>query len=413
MRGPAGPAAPGETPPPLVSIVVPCRDERRSIEACLDSILAADYPADRMEVLVVDGRSRDGTREVVDRYAARDERLRRLDNPERRTPVALNLGVAASRGEVILRMDAHTVYPPDYVRRCVEGLERHDAENVGGVWEIRPADDTVVGRAIAAVYGHPFGVGDAWYRTGVDEPREVDTVPFGCWPRAVFERLGGFDERLDRAQDLEFNLRLQRAGGRVVLDPAIRSTYLARSTLREDLPHRARSGFWTLYARRWGDRAYSPRHLVPLAAVLLGTGLAGMALAGSAFAGAALAALVAAYLVLDLLSSAWIALEEGPAEGLVALVVFPGLHASYGLGQVAGLAAGTARRLWDLTEGTIGGGTGVGAEGGGTEGGGTEDGRPSPGGGPGRRGGAPAGREPGRKPGQETDRETDRERAAG
>lgn len=337
--------------PPFASVVVPCRDERRSIEACLDSILAADYPADRMEVLVVDGRSRDGTREVVDRYAARHERVRRLDNPERRTPVALNLGVAEARGQVILRMDAHTVYPPDYVPRCVEGLERHDADNVGGVWEIRPTEDTAVGRAIAAVYAHPFGVGDAWYRTGVDAPREVDTVPFGCWPREVFERLGGFDERLDRAQDLEFNLRLKRAGGRIVLDPAIRSTYLARSTLREDLPHRARSGFWTLYARRWGDRAYSRRHVVPLAAVLLGLGLAVMALAGSAAAAALLAGLVAAYLALDLVSAGQIALDRGPAVGLLAAGVFPGLHASYGLGQLAGLAAAAGRRAWDLTEG--------------------------------------------------------------
>lgn len=338
---------------PPVSIIVPCRNERRSIEACLDSILAADYPADRIEVLVVEGRSRDGTREVVDRYAARHERVRRLDNPERRTPVALNLGVAATRGDVILRMDAHTVYPPDYVPRCVEGLERHDADNVGGVWEIRPTEDTAVGRAIAAVYGHPFGVGDAWYRTGVDAPREVDTVPFGCWPREVFERLGGFDERLDRAQDLEFNLRLQRAGGRIVLDPAIRSTYLARSTLREDLPHRARSGFWTLYSLRFGDRSFSTRHLVPLVSLVGGLGLAGMALAGSAAAGGLLAGLVATYAALDLLSSGQIALAHGPVVGLLAAGVFPALHASYGLGQVAGLVAAAGRRAWDLTEGPV------------------------------------------------------------
>lgn len=343
---------------PSISVIVPCRNERHAIEACLDSILAADYPADRMEVLVVDGLSRDGTREVVARYADRDERVRRLDNPDRHTPAALNRGLAEARGEVILRMDAHTVYPSDYIRRCVEGLERHDAENVGGVWEIRPTDDTVVGRALAAVYGHPFGVGDARYRTGVDRPREVDTVPFGCWPRAVFERLGGFDERLLRTQDLEFNLRLKRAGGRIVLDPAIRSHYLARSTLREDLPHRARSGFWTLYALRFGNRSFSRRHLVPLAAVTLGLALSAAALAGSAAAGAALAGLVAVYLALDLLSAGQIALERGPAVGLAATAIFPALHASYGLGQLAGLAGAAGARLWEAAAGPDAGSTG-------------------------------------------------------
>lgn len=330
---------------PFLSVVVPTRNERRSIEACLDSILATDYPADRMEVLVVDGASRDGTREVLDRYAARDRRVRRLDNPDRRTPVALNRGIAAARGEVIARMDAHTVYPSDYLPRCVAGLERHDAENVGGVWEIQPTEDTLTGRALAAVYGHPFGVGDAWYRTGVEAPREVDTVPFGCWPREVFDRLGGFDERLDRAQDLELNLRLKRAGGRVVLDPSIRSRYLARSTAREDLPHRARSGFWTLYALRFGDRSFSLRHLVPLASVLVGLVLAAAALAGSIAASAALAGLVVVYLVLDLISAGQLALERGASVGLLALGLFPAIHLSYGLGQLAGLVAAGARRV--------------------------------------------------------------------
>ena len=336
---------------PFVSVVVPTRNERRSIRACLDSILATDHPADRMEVVVVDGRSRDGTRDILRRYAEEDGRVRTLDNPERRTPVALNRGVEAARGDVILRMDAHTVYPPDYVPRCVEGLERHDADNVGGVWEIQPAEDTPTGRALAAVYGHPFGVGDAWYRTGVDAPREVDTVPFGCWRREVFEELGGFDERLDRAQDLEFNLRLKRAGGRVVLDPSIHSRYLARSTLRKDLPHRARSGFWTLYALRFGDRSFSRRHLVPLGALATGSALAAAALAGSVPAGSALALLAALYVAADVASAARIGADEGAGVGLRAAVIFPALHLSYALGQAAGLAAAAARRALDRLPG--------------------------------------------------------------
>lgn len=329
-----------------MTVVLPCRNEDGFIGPCLDSILEATYPASLMEILVVDGRSDDGTRRTVERYAAEHGNLRLVDNPDRWTPHAVNRGIREARGEVIVRMDAHAVYPPDYIERCVRGLRRYDADNVGGVWDTRPRDDTVRGRAIAAVHSHPFGVGDAWFRVGVDEPREVDTVPFGCYRRETLLRLGGYDERLRRAQDFELNARLLEEGGRIVLDPEVRAAYLVRSTVGEVTFHRLRSGFWTIYALQYESRSLAPRHCVPLAALLTALGLGIGHAAGAAAAGTALLLLVGLYVILDLASAARIGLEErSPGVAAWSAILFPLLHGVYALGQLAALPVTLGRWL--------------------------------------------------------------------
>jgi len=204
-----------------VTVIVPCRNERRYIAACLDSILATAYPADRLEVLVVDGASDDGTRDAVRAYAAREPRVRLLDNPRRSAPAALNLGIRAARGEIIARMDAHVVYPPHYLPVLVEALLETGADNVGCPIVTLPADESATARAIACALSHPFGVGNSRFRIGSAVRREVDTVPFGCFRRDVFDRVGLFDEELIRNQDDEFNFRLIRSGGRVLLVPDV------------------------------------------------------------------------------------------------------------------------------------------------------------------------------------------------
>lgn len=216
---------------PFVSIVVPCRNETEYIRPLLDSILANTYPRDRLEVLIVDGMSDDGTRAVIAEYVARHPVIRLLDNPKRITPCALNLGISRARGTIIVRMDAHASYPPNYVADLVDWLERTGADNVGGAWVTLPGGDTATARAIAAALSHPFGIGNARYRLGTTELREVDTVPFGCFRRDVFDRVGLFDEELVRNQDDEFNFRLLRAGGRILLVPGVVSHYYARRTL--------------------------------------------------------------------------------------------------------------------------------------------------------------------------------------
>ena len=200
------------TPIPEVSVIVPCRNEVKYIAACLDSVLANDYPKERLEVLVVDGMSEDGTRAVVERYARTCPFIRLVDNPRRVTPAALNLGIASARGSAIMIMGAHAAYPSGYISELVTWLRHSGADAVGGRCVTRPGRESVTGRAIAAAVSHPFGIGNSHFRTGAAEPRWVDTVPFGCYRRDVFERVGVFDEELVRNQDDEFNHRILRQG---------------------------------------------------------------------------------------------------------------------------------------------------------------------------------------------------------
>ena len=221
---------------PLVSVIVPCRNEQAFIERSLDSILGSDYP--RLEVIVADGMSTDRTREFLGDRAARDPRLRVIDNPERITPVALNRAIAASAGEVVVRFDAHAVMPADYIRRLVELLYSSGAQNAGGSIRTLPQSRGPFAGPIAAALSSRFGVGNSGFRTRHAQkgPRQADTVFGGCWRREVFHLLGGFNEQLARGQDLEFNLRLRRAGGKIVLDPEIVCDYYARSDLASFSP---------------------------------------------------------------------------------------------------------------------------------------------------------------------------------
>ena len=222
-----------------------------------------NFPEIVLEILVVDGMSDDGCRTVVEGLTAQQSSIRLLDNPSRITPAALNTGIEAAKGDVIMRMDAHAIYLPDYIARSVEDLEHYGCDNVGGVWEIHPGDQTVMARAIAVAQGHPFAVGNAYYRIGVKEPRWVDTVPFGCFRKDVFDRVGLFDMDLIRNQDDEFNARLIRHGGRILLDPAIRCRYFARSTLVQVVQMFYQYGYYKPLAAMKVGRVMTVRQLVP------------------------------------------------------------------------------------------------------------------------------------------------------
>lgn len=212
----------------MVSVIVPCRNEKGYIGRCLGSVLAQDYPKDKIEIFVVDGMSEDGTREIIKQYADKYPFIRMLDNCRQVIPVALNIGIRESRGEFIIRMDAHSEYPGDYISKCVNNLDTSDADNVGGMWRIMPGSQSETANAIALSLSSRFGVGNALYRVGIKEPRYVDTVPFGCYRRKIFEKLGLFDEGSLRSEDDEFNARLIRAGGKILLVPDIVSYYYAR-----------------------------------------------------------------------------------------------------------------------------------------------------------------------------------------
>jgi glycosyltransferase involved in cell wall biosynthesis len=214
-----------------VSIIIPCRNEKDYIAGVLDSILANDFPKEKLEVIVADGMSEDGTRFVIEEYAAKFPFIHLVDNPKKIVPCALNEAIRNAKGRIIMRMDAHAVYPPSYISRLISALGELKADNVGAAWETLPGGPGLVPKAIALALSHPFGVGNATYRLSNGEdhaPIETDTVPFGCYRKDVFDRIGLFDEELVRNQDNELNERLKKAGGRIFLIPEVKIQYFAR-----------------------------------------------------------------------------------------------------------------------------------------------------------------------------------------
>lgn len=319
-----------------VSIVIPCRNEEKFIGKCLDSIVASDYPKDRLEVLVVDGVSEDGTRIAVQSYARKHAFVRLLDNPKKITPAALNIGIANAKGEIIMRMDAHTTYPSHYISGLVGWLERTQADNVGGVCFTVPATQTFMAEAIALALSHPFGVGNAYFRIGVKEPRLVDTVPFGCYRREVFDRIGMFDERLVRNQDIEFNSRLRGAGGKIFITPEICSYYYCPAGFWGLWKQNFQNGQWNIYTIALTGWSLSWRHFLPLGFVagLLGSG--GLAFEFPAFAWL-FGTIIVAYLVSAVIASLGSFRGRRASSCVVLPLAFLVLHLSYGLGSLWGI----------------------------------------------------------------------------
>jgi glycosyltransferase involved in cell wall biosynthesis len=230
---------------PKVSIIVPCYNEQSTIHLLLEALCEQTYPRTEMEVIIADGLSTDGTRDVISAFqkAVPDLSVRIVDNPRRYIPSALNRAIEAARGEVIVRVDGHSKPYPDYVMNCIAAHLAGRGDNVGGIWEIRPGADTWIAKSIAVAAAHPLGVGDALYRHA-NYAAEVDTVPFGSFRRALIERVGPFDESLLTNEDYEFNARIRKNGGKIWLDPSIRSVYFARATLLELIRQYWRYGFW-------------------------------------------------------------------------------------------------------------------------------------------------------------------------
>jgi glycosyltransferase involved in cell wall biosynthesis len=253
---------------PFASVIVPCRNEEKHIARCLDSILANDYPKDRMEILVLDGLSEDRTREIVARYSERYPMIRLVENPEKNIPAAMNLGIQTARGETILKMDAHSMFQRDHISLCMAYQEKFGAENVGGVWKMVPGADTAVAQAIVLGMGHRFGSGNAKIKVGASQPTWSDSAAFGCFKRELFSRIGLFDERLSGGSDMDMNIRIRAAGGRILLVPQIVVNYYADPTLKKFWKHNFADGIWTSYVMKFGRKAWSWRHWIPLVFVL-------------------------------------------------------------------------------------------------------------------------------------------------
>jgi GT2 family glycosyltransferase len=323
---------------PTVSIILPCRNEARHIRPCLDSVLHTTYPRGRIELLIADGMSDDGTRAVLMEYAAAHRQITVIDNPARNTPSGLNATLRIATGEIIVRMDAHTVYPPEYITRLVAALEETGADNVGGRVITVPDGEGAKALAIAIGLSHPLGVGNSHFRVGASRWRWVDHVPFGCWRRALFQQIGLFDEQLPRDQDVELNGRIIKRGGRILLLPEVTTTYYGRRTLGQLARMLYQYGYFKpLVARKLG-RVLTLRQLVPPLFLLALVGTGGLSLwwsAGRLLFGT----ILVTYALLVVGASAQAARRDGLRCGVALLGVFPVMHVCYGFGYLRGICA--------------------------------------------------------------------------
>jgi glycosyltransferase involved in cell wall biosynthesis len=313
-----------------VSVVLPVRREGRGFATTLTRILEQDYPA-IVEVLVVDGMSDDATREVVGEFSARDPRFKLLDNPGLIVPTAMNVGIRAATGAIIVRVDGHTRIGPDYVRRCVAALRASSASCAGG--RMDAVGVTFIGRVVAAATSGPFGVGNSHFHYS-EEPRFTESVYLGAWPRATLLRVGGFDEEMVRDQDDELNYRLRKLGGTVWLDPAIRSEYTPRGSLLKLWSQYRQYGFWKIRVFQKHPTMLRLRHFVPAAFVL--AALTGIVLAVAVPWGRWLLAAGAALYLAGAVAAA-LATPTRWAERAAMPLVFLTIHAAYGAGFLAGL----------------------------------------------------------------------------
>ncbi|MEP6591919.1 MAG: glycosyltransferase family 2 protein [Gemmatimonadota bacterium] len=324
--------------PPDITVVIPMRNEAAHIVPCLQSVLDNVLPDGLFyEVLVLDGDSSDDSAALVRALATHDPRVRLLSNPERLQAAAFNRGLAEARGRYLVRLDAHSLYAPDYLAECVRLLESTGAANVGGVQ--RATGEGVIGRAVAAAVSSRFAAGDAKYRHAT-EPAWTDTVYLGAWHTATVRELGGMHADWAVNEDYEMNVRLRARGGRVYLSPTLHSTYFVRDSLPRLARQYARYGFWKVRTLLLHPTSLRWRQgVAPLFVLsLLATPLLMHALGWWG------AAHIALYLLANLTASVITARRHGLAILPLLPLIFAIVHCSWGTGFLAGLAYWPWRR---------------------------------------------------------------------
>lgn len=317
----------------IVSVVMPLYNEERYIEQCIDSLLLQDYPKENMEWIFVDGCSKDRTVELLKQYQGQYPSLIKIfDNPNKIVPCAMNIGIAASQGKYIVRLDAHADYATNYISKCVDYLENTDAENVGGVAITKSSG--FVGNAIAKMLSSKFGVGNSQFRTN-GESGYVDTVPFGAFKREVFTKYGGYDERLVRNQDNEMNFRIRKNGGKIYLTNDIQLSYYCRDSISGIAQMAHKNGMWNVITMKLCPGSMGVRHFVPLAFVLSLVGLSILGCLHPIF-WALLSAELLLYFAMDIAFT--VKQAASAKEAMMMLLLFPIFHVSYGAGSVVGIA---------------------------------------------------------------------------
>lgn len=315
-----------------ISVVMPVYNEEKYIENCIESLLLQDYPKNLMEWIFVDGMSSDNTVKLIEKYKKKyPEMIKIMANPNKTVPYAMNIGIKEAKGKFIVRLDAHADYSKDYISKCVYYLETTDADNVGGVAETKSKG--FVGNAIAKMLSSRFGVGNSDFRTN-GESGYVDTVPFGAFRKEVFEKWGGYDERLTRNQDNEMNYRIRKNGGKVYLSSDIKLSYYCRDSIKGISNMALKNGMWNVITMKLCPGSMGLRHFIPLMFLLSIIDLPIFSIFVHPFA-LLFAIEMCLYLSLDCYFSAKQA--DGIKEFLLLLILFPIFHITYGAGSLKGL----------------------------------------------------------------------------
>ena len=322
---------------PFISIIIPCRNEEKYIGKCLDSIIAQDYPKDKLEVLVVDGRSEDRTREIAKQYIKKYPFIKLIHNLKKRTVFAFNIGIENANGEYITILNAHSTFSSNRFTKSIEYIERYKVDGVGAVCKVISRNNLAIGKAIAYAYSSPFGAGSL-RKMPIQKPKLVDTASGCLYKKEVFDKIGLFNEKLLCSQDMEFNRRLVKTGRKILIVPDIVTHYYARSDFKSFCKHNLRNGVWAILPFKYSDVIpVSLRHLVPLVFVL-GLIMSGLFAFFPPFFLGLFLFIVCSYLVLNLYFSSKISFEEKNVRYLFLVpVVFTALHISYGFGSVLGV----------------------------------------------------------------------------
>lgn len=336
---------------PSVSVIMPVRNEARYIERSLMSVIKQDYPTELMEILIIDGMSEDRTRDNIQQIIKSGRKLSAesvpsillLDNPKKTVPVALNIGLKHTKGEIIIRVDGHCEIPANYIRTCVELLEKTKASNVGGI--TYSSGETYISQAIASAMRSPFVIGNARFRYS-SKPGYVDTVFPGAWRSEVFSKIGMFDERFVRHQDYEFNLRLRNGGGRIYYSPELKVCYYSRKNLISLAKQYFQYGYWKAQVTKTTPRAFRGRHLAPallVFSIVLGAVISPLWI-GFRFAYLGFWAL---YGLFSAATSVYLASQSGWQYLPLLPLVFPVIHFSWGFGFWSGLIHSARKNLND------------------------------------------------------------------
>lgn len=319
---------------PFVSVLIPIRNEARYMPRCLQAVSEQDYPSDRIEVLVADGMSDDGTFELLQNWAVQAANRYVFQNPGKIVPTGLNIIIPKAKGDVVIRVDGHCVIASDYVSNCVRHLQQGHVDGVGG--PMHSIGEDLISKVTALAMSSKFGVGNSSFRTETGQTKLADTVPFPAYKRVIIEKVGLYDEELIRNQDDEYNYRIREAGGTILLAEDVLSEYYSRGSLMKLWKQYFQYGFWKVRVLQKHPRQMSLRQFVPLAFVLALILTLFLSLVVS-WGWLALLVLLAAYLLANLAASIITASGQGLKKLLLLPLAFAIIHLSYGLGFLFGL----------------------------------------------------------------------------